>query len=104
LTEVDGKYVEKLEVKGLDMKRREYCALSKEVSSKLLNEILSGDDQEVVLNKVHEYLRELADRMKEYTIPVQKYVIYTVRHQAQICSACSANSLIETFKTTPGVP
>ncbi|KAJ5931802.1 hypothetical protein N7516_006291 [Penicillium verrucosum] len=77
LTEVDGKYVEKLEVKGLDMKRREYCALSKEVSSKLLNEILSGEDQEVVLNKIHEYLRELAERMKEYTIPVQKYVIYT---------------------------
>lgn len=78
LTEVDGRYVEKLEVKGLDMKRREYCALSKEVSSKLLNEILSGEDQEVVLNKIHEYLRELAERMKEYTIPVQKYVIYTV--------------------------
>jgi DNA polymerase alpha subunit A len=78
LTEVDGKYVEKLEVKGLDMKRREYCALSKEVSSKLLNEILSGEDQEVVLNKVHEYLRELAQKMKEYTIPIQKYVIYTV--------------------------
>lgn len=83
LTEVDGKYVEKLEVKGLDMKRREYCSLSKEVSSKLLNEILSGEDQEVVLNKIHEYLRELAGRMKEYTIPVQKYVIYTVRDECQ---------------------
>ncbi|KAJ6172579.1 hypothetical protein N7470_001646 [Penicillium chermesinum] len=67
----------KLEVKGLDMKRREYCALSKEVSSRLLNEILSGEDQEVVLNKVHEYLRELAEKMKEYAIPNQKYVIYT---------------------------
>ncbi|KAJ5787532.1 hypothetical protein N7457_002522 [Penicillium paradoxum] len=77
LTEVNGKYVEKLEVKGLDMKRREYCALSKEVSSKLLNEILSGEDQEVVLNNIHEYLRELAEKMKEYKIPVQKYVIYT---------------------------
>jgi DNA polymerase alpha subunit A len=30
---VDGKYVEKLEVKGLDMRRREYCALSKETST-----------------------------------------------------------------------
>lgn len=83
LTEVDGKYVEKLEVKGLDMKRREYCALSKEVSSKLLNEILSGEDQEIVLNKIHEYLRELAERMKEYTIPVQKYVIYTVCDESE---------------------
>jgi DNA polymerase alpha subunit A len=76
--EVDGKYVDHLEVKGLDMKRREYCALSKEVSSKLLKEILSGEDTEVVLGKVHDYLRELTTRMKEYTIPVQKYIIYTV--------------------------
>jgi DNA polymerase alpha subunit A len=30
---VDGKYVERLEVKGLDMRRREYCALSKETST-----------------------------------------------------------------------
>lgn len=79
MSQVDGKYVDKLEVKGLDMKRREYCALSKEVSSKLLNEILSGEDPEVVLNKIHDYLRELVVKMKEFTIPVQKYVIYTVR-------------------------
>jgi DNA polymerase alpha subunit A len=77
ISEVDGKYVDKLEVKGLDMKRREYCALSKEVSSKILNEILSGDDPELVLNKVHDYLCELAAKMREFAIPVQKYVIYT---------------------------
>jgi DNA polymerase alpha subunit A len=79
MAEVDGKYVEKLEVKGLDMKRREYCNLSKEASQKLLNEILSGEDSEVVLEKIHEYLRELAGKMRENAIPVQKYVIYTVR-------------------------
>ena len=33
MVEIDGKFVEKLEVKGLDMRRREYCALSKETSS-----------------------------------------------------------------------
>ncbi len=33
MVEVDGAYVDRLEVKGLDMRRREYCALSKEVSS-----------------------------------------------------------------------
>ncbi|EHY60019.1 DNA-directed DNA polymerase alpha catalytic subunit pol1 [Exophiala dermatitidis] len=77
MAEVDGKYVEKLEVKGLDMKRREYCALSKEASQRLLNEILSGEDPEVVLEKIHEYLRELAGKMRENAIPVQKYVIYT---------------------------
>ena len=80
MVEVDGKYTEKLEVKGLDMKRREYCKLSKEASGALLNEILSGEDPEVVLEKVHEYLRELSSKMRDETspIPLQKYVIYTV--------------------------
>jgi DNA polymerase alpha subunit A len=33
LIESDGKWIEKIEVKGLDMRRREYCQLSKETSS-----------------------------------------------------------------------
>lgn len=78
MAEIDGKYVDKLEVKGLDMKRREYCALSKEASQKLLNEILSGNDPEIVLEKIHEYLRELSSKMRGGAIPAQKYVIYTV--------------------------
>jgi DNA polymerase alpha subunit A len=78
MVEVDGKFVDKLEVKGLDMKRREYCALSKEISQKLLNEILSGDDPEIVLEKIHEYLREISGKMRECAVPAQKYIIYTV--------------------------
>lgn len=78
LVEVDGKYVDKLEVKGLDMKRREYCALSKEASSRLLNEILSGEDPEVVVRKIHEYLRELSANMRDEKVPAQKYIIFTV--------------------------
>ena len=77
LIEVDGKIVEKMEVKGLDMKRREYCNLSKEVSSKLLNEILSGDDAEVVITRIHEYLREISTKMREGGVPLQKYTIFT---------------------------
>jgi DNA polymerase alpha subunit A len=78
MVEVDGKFVDKLEVKGLDMKRREYCALSKEISQRLLNEILSGDDPELVLEKIHEYLREVSGQMREKAVPAQKYIIYTV--------------------------
>jgi len=33
VTEVDGTTVEKMEVKGLDMRRREYCQLSKDTST-----------------------------------------------------------------------
>jgi DNA polymerase alpha subunit A len=77
LVQVDGKYVDKMEVKGLDMKRREYCNLSKEVSSKLLNEILSGDEADVVITRIHEYLREISTKMREGGVPTAKYTIYT---------------------------
>ncbi|KAL8702802.1 MAG: hypothetical protein Q9201_004018 [Fulgogasparrea decipioides] len=77
MLEVDGKYVNKMEVKGLDMKRREYCALSKEASSRLLNEILSGEDPEVVIRKIHDYLRDLSSKMREQKISKPKYIIYT---------------------------
>ncbi|KAF4948792.1 hypothetical protein FSARC_13648 [Fusarium sarcochroum] len=77
LVEKDGKQIEQMEVKGLDMRRREYCALSKEVSKHLLDEILSGDDTEVSVARIHEYLREVAGKMREQSIPAQKYVIYT---------------------------
>ncbi|KAI9758865.1 MAG: hypothetical protein M4579_002748 [Chaenotheca gracillima] len=77
MLEVDGKYVDKLEVKGLDMRRREYCALAKEASSKILNEILSGEESEVAIARIHEYLRDLSEKMREDAIPAQKYIIYT---------------------------
>ena len=78
LLEVDGKYVEKMEVKGLDMRRREYCALSKEASSRILHEILSGEDPETVMGKILEYLQSLAQQMREEKIASQKYIIFTV--------------------------
>ncbi|KAJ4993926.1 DNA polymerase [Stagonosporopsis vannaccii] len=74
---VDGKYVEKLEVKGLDMRRREYCALSKETSTELLNFLLSGEDPETVVEKIHNHLRDLSKKMREYSVPARKYTIYT---------------------------
>ncbi|CAN9113112.1 unnamed protein product [Alternaria alternata] len=77
MVSVDGKYIEKLEVKGLDMRRREYCALSKETSTELLNFLLSGEDPEVVVEKIHNHLRELSKQMREYTVPARKYTIYT---------------------------
>ena len=77
MVESNGKWIEKMEVKGLDMKRREYCALSKEISKRTLDEILSGDDTEVSIQRIHEYLREMAAKMREHSIPAQKYIIFT---------------------------
>lgn len=77
MVEVDAKFVEKMEVKGLDMKRREYCGLSKEISSRILDEILSGNETEVSIQRIHEYLREISAKMREQSVPVQKYIIFT---------------------------
>ena len=95
MVEVDGKLVDKLEVKGLDMKRREYCALSKEASSyvlfqqqcstqklmfhrKILDRLLSGEEPDTVVENIHDELRDLAQRMRDFKVPVQKYTIFTV--------------------------
>ncbi|KAK0623623.1 hypothetical protein B0T14DRAFT_428209 [Immersiella caudata] len=77
MVEEKGTWTEKMEVKGLDMKRREYCALAKEISKRTLDEILSGDDTEVSVQRIHEYLREMATKMREMAVPAQKYIIFT---------------------------
>jgi hypothetical protein len=69
------------------MRRREYCALSKEASQHLLNDILSGEEQDVVIAKVHEYLRDLAQRMRDDKIQTAKYIIYTVSRPGPVSGA-----------------
>ncbi|KAF2764947.1 DNA polymeras-like protein alpha catalytic subunit [Teratosphaeria nubilosa] len=77
MVEVDGVYKEKMEVKGLDMRRREYCQLSKDTSSELLNYLLSGEDPEKVITQIHDHLRSVGERMRSNAYPVHKYTIYT---------------------------
>lgn len=77
LVEQGGKYIEKKEIKGLDMKRREYCPLSREISTRVLDDILSGDDMELSVSRIHEYLREISAKMREQSIPLGKYIILT---------------------------
>lgn len=64
------------EIKGLDMKRREYCQLSKNVSSYVLGQILSGEATETVVEKIHEYLEQVATDVQGGKIPLEDYVIY----------------------------
>ncbi|KAK5714967.1 DNA-directed DNA polymerase alpha catalytic subunit pol1 [Elasticomyces elasticus] len=77
MVEVGGVWREKMEVKGLDMRRREYCQLSKDTSTDLLNFLLSGEDPEKVVSQIHEYLRALGDKMRAQIVPAHKYTIYT---------------------------
>lgn len=75
LIDVRGKLETKTEVKGLDMRRREYCTLSKEASQYCLDQILSGEQTELVVEKIHEYLRDFADKMRQGQFPKHKFII-----------------------------
>ncbi|SCV75007.1 BQ2448_8036 [Microbotryum intermedium] len=66
----------KTEVKGLDMKRREFCALSKGASQFVLDCILSGESTEVVIEQIHEYLSTLGERIRSGVVPVDEYIIF----------------------------
>lgn len=72
-----GKEILKLEVKGLDMRRREYCQLSKDISTFILNKVLLDADSEKALSEIYEYLTDMSTKIKANEIPLDKYKINT---------------------------
>lgn len=73
----EGKEHTVLEVKGLDMKRREYCPLSKDVSVHVLNTILSDQDPETALQGTYEYLEGIRTQVEQNEIRMDRYKINT---------------------------
>lgn len=72
-----GKEVAALEVKGLDMRRREYCPLSKEISTVVLELLLSDKDPESALSEIYTYLEDMSSKVRNNELPVDKYSINT---------------------------
>ncbi|KAM6489911.1 hypothetical protein JOM56_014723 [Amanita muscaria] len=73
-----------VEVKGLDMKRREYCALSKSVSQYVLEQILSGDPTEVVVENIHEYLTTVGENVRSGKVKLDDFFIYKSQPHVQV--------------------
>jgi DNA polymerase alpha subunit A len=63
------------EVKGLDMVRRDWCVLSREFGSTVLDALLSGKEREEIVDSVHTALTTLGEDMRAGRVPVDKYVI-----------------------------
>jgi DNA polymerase alpha subunit A len=63
------------ETKGLDLVRRDWCDLSKDVSSHVLDLILSEKNREEVVEEIHEYLRGIGAKIRNGEIPIAKFVI-----------------------------
>jgi len=59
----EGKKLSK-EIKGLDMVRRDWCILSKEVGNRVLDEILSDKEREKIIIDLNEYFSEVSHKLK----------------------------------------
>ncbi|KAJ7132213.1 hypothetical protein C8R44DRAFT_773372 [Mycena epipterygia] len=64
------------EVKGLDMKRREYCPLSKNVSQYVLDQILSGEATEDVVQNIHDYLTTIGQNVREGKVKLDEFIVH----------------------------
>uniref|UniRef100_A0A803KSA7 DNA polymerase n=1 Tax=Chenopodium quinoa TaxID=63459 RepID=A0A803KSA7_CHEQI len=71
----DGKPYEVIERKGLDMVRRDWSLLSKEVGDYCLSQILSGGSCEDVVESIHSYLMKVQEEMRKGEVPLEKYII-----------------------------
>jgi DNA polymerase alpha subunit A len=75
VSEKDGQLLEKLETKGLDLVRRDWCDLSHNVSNKVLGFIFNSGSKETTVEKIHEYLAQVGEEVRKKLIPVEQYVI-----------------------------
>ncbi|KAL6757111.1 hypothetical protein V8C86DRAFT_3135851 [Haematococcus lacustris] len=67
--------VEVQEQKGLDIVRRDWCPLSKDLGHAALAAILSGRPREEVVEAIHDSLREVRGRLAAGAVPLGKFII-----------------------------
>jgi DNA polymerase alpha subunit A len=64
------------EEKGLDLVRRDWCVQSKDTGRYVLDQILATEqDKEVTISKILNHLEEIAQKMRDGQLPIEKYVI-----------------------------
>ena len=72
----DGKWTEEsMEQKGLDIVRRDWCGLAKDMGNFALERILSGDEADAVSEAIHGRLSSLREEMEKGSIPLGRYVL-----------------------------
>ncbi|KAM0843858.1 hypothetical protein ACQ4PT_057427 [Festuca glaucescens] len=72
---LDGTLRENIERKGLDMVRRDWSLLSKEIGDFCLNQILSGGTCDDVIEAIHNSLVQVQEQMRNGQIELEKYII-----------------------------
>lgn len=70
----------KAEMKGLDIVRRDWCRLAAEVGKFCVNALLSGrTTSEAVIQTIHDHLRNVAQQVRDGSLPKTDFVITKVR-------------------------
>ncbi|KAJ3109256.1 DNA-directed DNA polymerase alpha catalytic subunit pol1 [Phlyctochytrium planicorne] len=64
-----------LEKKGLDIVRRDWSKLSHDASSFVLDELFSDANREDIIEKIHQYLRNLGEQVRAGQIPTDHFII-----------------------------
>eukprot|EP00930_Biecheleria_cincta_P055257 TRINITY_DN41594_c0_g1_i1.p1 TRINITY_DN41594_c0_g1~~TRINITY_DN41594_c0_g1_i1.p1 ORF type:complete len:1464 (+),score=323.89 TRINITY_DN41594_c0_g1_i1:78-4469(+) len=63
------------EFKGLDIVRRDWCPLAKDIGESILMKVLNSNGKEEAVHWTHEFLAEKAAEMDELKVPNEKYII-----------------------------
>ncbi len=63
------------EVKGLDQVRRDWCVMSREFGSTVLDVLLSGKEREEIVDSVHTALGTLGEDARAGRVALDKFVI-----------------------------
>eukprot|EP00884_Botryococcus_braunii_P011316 jgi/Botrbrau1/20185/Bobra.0173s0083.2 len=66
---------ESQEIKGLDMVRRDWSGLAKDVGKYVLNKILSGLPSDEVVEAIHQHLRQIRNDLDEGNVPLDRFII-----------------------------
>ncbi|KAL9560426.1 hypothetical protein PS6_000158 [Mucor atramentarius] len=61
--QANGTYKEALEIKGLDIVRRDGCDLSRSTSERVLQLILSNQSQEAIISSLHDYIKMVGNKV-----------------------------------------
>ncbi|KAI8380439.1 hypothetical protein EDC96DRAFT_433861 [Choanephora cucurbitarum] len=72
---LDGIWQESVQIKGLDLVRRDWCSLSREVSEEVLRLIFHHEDQETIVPVVYQYLQQVARKMEHEEYTIDSYII-----------------------------
>merc|ERR1712216_1115502 len=75
ISERNGKITTSKKMSGLDMVRRDWCPLSKEIGIQVLDFILSGKSIDAVVEQIHEYLSEVSTKVRQKEFDMAKFVI-----------------------------